>query len=42
MITGEEAFKQTVTVPMILAAGVGRTVIVAEPVIVLEQLGAVW
>ena len=40
MMFGELAFWQTVAVPLIVAVGVGRTVTVAVPVMVLLQAGA--
>jgi hypothetical protein len=39
---GETSFWHTVTPPDIEAVGVGRTVTIAEPVIIFEHDGAAW
>lgn len=39
---GEPAFWQTAVVPLIVTTGVGRTITLVVPVIVLEHEGASW
>ena len=39
LIKGDTPFKQTAVVPAIVAVGTGRTVMVAVPLIILEQTG---
>ena len=39
---GDVASWQTVVVPLMVAAGVGRTVTAALPEMEFEQLGVVW